>query len=104
MVLAETYRRLDCISYHCRNFHGCRALVQVWLVGHLGAYILHPQMTAFETYYSSDHAKTIKNVCEEYVRLERLTDDTVTWHIIPSAAEPFTIFFSARDKRLVVLP
>ena len=31
VVLAETYRELDRISYCCRNFHGCGALVQVWL-------------------------------------------------------------------------
>ena len=42
VVLAETYRGLDHISYRCRNFHGYEALVQVWLAGHLGAYILHP--------------------------------------------------------------
>ena len=28
----------------------------------------------------------------------------VTWHIIPSMAEYFTVFFSAHDRRLVVLP
>ena len=66
-------------------------------------YILHPQRSAFEMYCSSRHAKTIKNVCEEYERLEKLTDDTVTWCIIPSAKEPFTVFFGPRDRRLVVL-
>ena len=29
VVLAETYRGLDRISYHCRHFHGCATLVQV---------------------------------------------------------------------------
>ena len=28
----------------------------------------------------------------------------VTWRIIPSAAEPFIVFFRACDRRLVVLP
>ena len=36
--------------------------------------------------------------------MEKLTDDTVTWRIIPSAAEPCTVFFGARDMRLVILP
>ena len=58
----------------------------------------------FETYYSSGHARTIGTVCEEYERLEKLTDDTVTWRIILSAVEPFTVFFSVRNRRLVVLP
>ena len=57
VVLAKTYHGLDRISYRCCNFHGCGALVQVWLAGHLGAYILHPQRTTFETYCSSGHAK-----------------------------------------------
>ena len=76
----------------------------MWLAGHLEVDILRPQKHAFETYCSSGHAKTIKTVREEYERLEKLTDDTVTWRIIPSAARPFTIFFDARDMRLVVLP
>ena len=42
VVLAETYRRLDRISHHCRHFHGCRALVQVWLAAHLEVDILRP--------------------------------------------------------------
>ena len=104
VVLAETYRELDRISYRCHNFHGCGALVQVWLAGHLGMYILHPQRSAFETYCSNGHARTIKIVREEYERLEKLTDDTVTWRIIPSAAEPFTVSFGVHDMRLVVLP
>ena len=65
---------------------------------------MHLQRSAFETYCSSGHAKTIMNVREEYERLEKLTDDTVTWRIIPSTAEPFTVFFGARDRRLVMLP
>ena len=76
----------------------------MWLARHLEVDILCPQKHAFETYCSSGHAKTIKIVHEEYERLEQLTDDTVTWRIIPSAVEPFTVFFGARDMRLVVLP
>ena len=104
VVLVETYRGLDRISYCCRNFHGCGALVQVWLAGHLGAYILHLQRTAFETYCNNSHARIIKSVYEEYERLEKLTDDTVTWRIIPSAAEPFTVFINTCNRRLVVPP
>ena len=66
--------------------------------------LLHPQRHANETYYSSGHARTIKTVLEEYQKLSKLTDDAVTWRIIPSAAEPFIVFFDARDTRLVVLP
>ena len=33
-----------------------------------------------------------------------MTDDAVTWRIIPSTAESFTVFFNVRDMRLVVLP
>ena len=66
--------------------------------------ILRPQRQAFETYCSSGHAKTIKGVREEYEKLLKLTDDTVTWRIIPSTVEPFTVFFGTRDMRLVVLP
>ena len=29
VVLAKTYYRLDCISHHCRHFHGCGVLVQI---------------------------------------------------------------------------
>ena len=36
--------------------------------------------------------------------MEHLTDDTVTWRIIPFTAEPFTVFFDACDMQLVVLP
>ena len=61
---------------------------------HLEMDILHPQAHAFEAYYNSDHAKTIKSVQEEY---EKLTDDVVTWRIIPSVAEPFTVFFGTHD-------
>ena len=41
VVLAETYCGLGRISYRSHNFHGCGAVVQVWLAGHLGIYILH---------------------------------------------------------------
>ena len=61
-------------------------------------------MHAFEAYYNSGHAKTIKSIKEEYEKLSELTDDAVTWCIIPFAAEPFTVFFNTRDMRLVVLP
>ena len=61
-------------------------------------------MHAFETYYNSGHAKTIKSIQEEYEKLSKLTDDAVTWRIIPSTAEPFTVFFDTRDMRLIVLP
>ena len=65
--------------------------------------ILRPQAYAFETYCNSGHAKTIKSVQEEYEKLSKLMDDAVIWRIIPSAAEPFTVFFSTYDMRLVVL-
>ena len=42
VVLAETYHVLDRISHRCCHFHGCGALVQVWLAAHLGMDILHP--------------------------------------------------------------
>ena len=57
-----------------------------------------------EAYCNSGHAWTIKSVPEEYKKLSELTDDAVTWRIIPSAVEPFTVFFGARGMRLVVLP
>ena len=66
VVLAETYRRLDRISHRCRHFHGCRALVQVWLAGHLGMDILCLQKSTFETYCGTGHARAIKSVREEY--------------------------------------
>ena len=97
VVLAETYRGLDRISHCCRHFHGCGALVQVWLARHLEIDILCPQRQAFETYYSSGHVRTIKSVPEEHKKLSELTDDAVTWRIIPSTVEPFTVFFGARD-------
>ena len=103
VVLAETYRGVDCISHRCRHFHGCRALVQVWLAGHLEINILRTQRQAFETYRNSSHASTIKSVRKEYEKLSKLTDDAVTWHIISSTAEPFTVFFGPHDMRLVVL-
>ena len=55
VVLAETYHGLDRNSHHCHHFHGCGALVQVWLAGHLGMFILHPQRSAFEAYCSSNY-------------------------------------------------
>ena len=63
-----------------------------------------PQRHAIEAYCSSGHARTIKSVPEEYKKLSELMDDAVTWRIILSAVEPFTIFFGTRDMRLVVLP
>ena len=72
-------------------------MIQVWLARHLEIDIVCPQKQVFETYCSSGHAKTIKSVCEEYEKLSKLTNDMVTWRIIPSAAEPFIVFFSTRD-------
>ena len=66
--------------------------------------ILRPQTHAIEAYCSSGHARTLKSVPEEYKKLSELTDDVITWRIIPSTAEPFTVFFGAHDMRLVVLP
>ena len=43
VVLVETYCGLDRISHRCCHFHGCGALVQVWLAGHLEVDILCPQ-------------------------------------------------------------
>ena len=97
VVLAETYRRLDYISHRCRHFHGCRVLVQIWLATHLELDILRPQGNAIETYCNSGHTRTIKSVLEEYKKLSELMDDTVAWRIIPSATEPFTIFFDTHD-------
>ena len=42
VVLAETYHGLDRISHRCRHFHGCGALVQVWLAAHLEMDLLRP--------------------------------------------------------------
>ena len=64
---------------------------------------LCPQHSAFESYYSSGHAWTIGSVHEEYEKLERLTEGAVTWCILPTAAEPFTVFFNGGDMRLVIL-
>ena len=97
VVLAETYRELDRISHPYRHFHNYRAFIQIWLVEHLEMDILRPQRHAFETYCNSGHTKTIKSIQEEYEKLSKLTDDAVTWHIIPSAVEPFTVFFGTRD-------
>ena len=102
--MAETYHGLDRVAHRCRHFHGCGALVQIWLATHLEMDIIRPHRQAIETYCSSGHARTLKSVPEEYEKLSKLTDDVVTWCIFPSIAEPFTIFFSARDLRLVVLP
>ena len=43
VVLAETYYGLDRVSHRCRHFHGCGALIQIWLAGHLEMDILHPR-------------------------------------------------------------
>ena len=66
--------------------------------------LLRLQVHAFEVYCNIGHAKTVKSVKEEYEKLSELTDDVVTWRIIPFVAEPFTVFFSTRDMRLIVLP
>ena len=65
--------------------------------------ILHPQSSAFETYYRSGHAQAIQGISEEYEKLERLTKDAVTWRLVPTVVEPFTVFFNARNMRLVIL-
>ena len=104
VVLVETFCGLDRISHRYHHFHSCGALVQVWLAGHLGMDLLRPQRSAFESYYRSGHAQTIQSVHKEYETLLELMDDAVTWRIIPSVAESFTIFFSTCDMRLVVLP
>ena len=78
VVLAETYRRLDRILHRYHHFHGCGALVQVWLAGHLGMDILCPQRSAFETYCGTSHAQAIKSVHKEYQKLAKLTEDAVT--------------------------
>ena len=95
---------MDRVVHRCRQFHGCRVLVQIWLAAHLEMDLLRPQRHAIEIYCNSGHARTIKSVPEEYQMLSELMDDAMTWRIIPSAAEPFTVFFDARDTRLVVLP
>ena len=46
----------------------------------------------------------MQELSRAYQKLSELTDDVVTWRIIPSAAKPFTVFFNARDTRLVVRP
>ena len=65
--------------------------------------ILRLQSSAFEAYCRSGHARTIRSVCEEYEKLEKVTKDAVTWRIVPSSVEPFTVFLSTCDMRLVVL-
>ena len=64
--------------------------------------ILRPQRSTFET-YCKGHTETIQSVHEEYEKLAKLTEEAVTWHIILSTAESFTVFFNGRDMRLVVL-
>lgn len=66
--------------------------------------VLRPQGFAFETYYRSGHSQAIRSVHEEYEKLEGLTKDVVTLHIVPSTAEPFTALFNRSDMRLVVWP
>ena len=69
----------------------------------MGVMVLYPQRLAFESYCRSRHARTIGGVREEYEKLERLTEGTVIWRILPTTAEPFTIFFNRGSMRLVVL-
>ena len=99
----KTYCGLDRISHRCCHFHGCGVLVQIWLAAHLELDLLCLRGHIIETYCNSGHARTIRKVPEEYKKLSELTDDIITWRIIPSAAEPFTIFFNTRDAQLVVL-
>ena len=69
----------------------------------MGVIVLHPQRPAFESYCRFGHAQTIIGVREEYEKLERLTEGTVIWWILPTTAEPFIVFFNGGNKRLVVL-
>ena len=78
-ILAKTYHGQDRVSHRCHHFHSCKALIQIWLAGHLEIDILRRQKQAFETYCSSGHAKTIKSVHKEYEKMSKLTDDAVTW-------------------------
>ena len=59
VVLAETYHGLNRISHRYCHFHGCGALIQVWLARHLGMEILRLQKAAFETYCGTGHARAI---------------------------------------------
>ena len=69
----------------------------------MGVMVLRPQRPAFESYCHFGHAWTIGGVRDEYKRLERLTEGTVFWRILPTAAEPFTIFFNEGNMQLVIL-
>lgn len=73
--------------YNCHVFNGSILLLtttdillflQVWLATHLGVEVLHPQSSAFKTYYRSGHSQTIWSVREEYEKLGVLTEDAVT--------------------------
>ena len=70
----------------------------------MGVEVLNPQHSAFDAYCSSGHSRTIPNVCDMYERLEGLIVDIVTWRIIPSDVEPFTVFFNDSNMQLIVLP
>ena len=69
----------------------------------MGAKALRLQRHAFESYCRSGHARTIGSVWEVYEKLEGLTEDIVIWRILPTAAEPFTMFFNGNNTQLVVL-
>ena len=71
---------------------------------HIGVEILHPQRSAFNAYCRSSHSQTISCAHDVYNVLEGLTEDSVTWHIIPADVEPFVAFFNDSSMRLIVLP
>ena len=70
----------------------------------MGVEIPHPQCSAFDAYCYNGHSRTIFCVRDVYNVLEGLTEDSVTWRIIPADAEPFAAFFNDSDMRLIVLP
>ena len=65
---------------------------------------IHPQCPIFESYCRSGLARAIGSVREECEKLEGLTGDTVVWQILPTMADPFTVFFNGNNSRVVVLP
>ena len=69
----------------------------------MGAMAIRPQRPVFESYCHSRHAQAIGSVREEYEKLEGLTEDTVVWRILPTAADPFTVFFNGNNAWLVIL-
>ena len=70
----------------------------------MGVEILHPQCPTFDAYCSNGHSHTIPSVRDMYDRLEGLTEDSVTWCIIPSDTVPYAVFFNDSNMWLIVLP